>query len=43
LGVTKYLVPPLAILLAWPILGEVPLALVGGVLALVAIALSRRR
>lgn len=45
LGVTTYLVPPLTVLLAWPLLGEVPpaLALAGGVLALVGVALSRRR
>ena len=45
LGVTTYLVPPLTILLAWPVLGEAPppLALAGGVLALVGIAVSRRR
>lgn len=45
LGVTTYLVPPLTVLAAWPLLGEVPpaLALVGGMLALVGVALSRRR
>ena len=45
LGVTTYLVPPLTVLIAWPLLGEVPpaLALAGGVLALAGVALSRRR
>ena len=44
LGVTTYLVPPLAILIAWPVLGETPplLALLGGLLALVGISLTRR-
>jgi drug/metabolite transporter (DMT)-like permease len=45
LGVTTYLVPPIAILAAWPLLGEVPpvLAVVGGVVCLLGVALSRRR
>ena len=45
LGVTTYLVPPLTVLLAWPLLGETPptLALVGGALALVGVSLTRRR
>ncbi len=45
LGVTTYLVPPIAILAAWPLLGEVPpvLAVVGGVVCLAGVALSRRR
>ena len=45
LGVTTYLVPPLTVLLAWPLLGETPpaLALVGGALALVGVGLTRRR
>ncbi len=45
LGVTTYLVPPLTILMAWPLLGEVPppLGIAGGILALVGVALSRRR
>ena len=45
LGITTYLVPPLAIGLSWPLLGEVPagLALLGGLLALIGIAVSRRR
>jgi drug/metabolite transporter (DMT)-like permease len=45
LGVTTYLVPPLAILAAWPLLGEVPpvLAVVGGAVCLAGVALSRRR
>lgn len=45
LGVTTYLVPPLTILLAAALLGEVPplLAIVGGVVCLVGVGLSRRR
>ncbi|SDO54273.1 Threonine/homoserine efflux transporter RhtA [Nakamurella panacisegetis] len=45
LGITTYLVPPLTIALSWPLLGEVPavLALGGGLIALVGIAVSRRR
>ncbi len=45
LGVTAYLVSPLTILVAWPVLGEAPpaLALVGGLLALGGVALTRRR
>jgi drug/metabolite transporter (DMT)-like permease len=45
LGVTTYLVSPLTILIAWPVLGETPpaLALVGGLLALGGVALTRRR
>jgi len=45
LGVTVYLVPPLTICIFWPRLDEAPppFALVGGALALAAIALSRRR
>jgi drug/metabolite transporter (DMT)-like permease len=37
-------VPPLAILLAWLVLGEVPppLALVGGALCLAGVVLARR-
>ncbi|WP_224392494.1 DMT family transporter [Pseudonocardia sp. ICBG1293] len=44
LGVTTYLVPTLVVLLAWPVLGELPppLALLGGALALAGVALSRR-
>ncbi len=44
LGVTTYVVPPLTILASWPLLGEVPppLALVGGGLCLVGVALARR-
>jgi drug/metabolite transporter (DMT)-like permease len=43
MGSTTYLVPPLAILLGWAMLGEVPpgLALPGGVLCLAGVALSR--
>ncbi|RZS91332.1 drug/metabolite transporter (DMT)-like permease [Motilibacter rhizosphaerae] len=45
LGVTTYLVPPLTVLGAWPLLGETPpaLALAGGVLAVCGVALTRRR
>ena len=44
LGVTTYLVPPLVIALGWLLLDEVPpgLALVGGVVCLAGVALSRR-
>jgi drug/metabolite transporter (DMT)-like permease len=45
LGVTTYLVPPLVILLGWLLLDEVPpaLALAGGAVCLLGVALSRRR
>jgi drug/metabolite transporter (DMT)-like permease len=45
LGVTTYLVPPLVILLGWLLLDEVPpaWALVGGVICLAGVAVSRRR
>lgn len=44
LGVMTYLVPPLAIVMGWALLGEVPphLAFAGGVLCLAGVALSRR-
>lgn len=44
LGVTTYAVPPIAIALGWLLLGEVPalLAVVGGVLSLVGVAIVRR-
>lgn len=44
LGVTTYLVPPLVIGLGWLLLDEVPpaLAVVGGVVCLAGVALSRR-
>jgi drug/metabolite transporter (DMT)-like permease len=44
MGATTYLVPPLAVLLGWVILGESPpvLALLGGVLCLAGVVLSRR-
>ena len=44
MGATTYLVPPLAVLMGWIVLGEVPpaLALLGGALCLVGVALSRR-
>jgi drug/metabolite transporter (DMT)-like permease len=45
LGVTTYLVPPLTILMGWLFLDETPpgMAYVGGVLALVGVAVARRR
>jgi drug/metabolite transporter (DMT)-like permease len=45
LGVTTYLVPPITIVLGLVFLGEAPpgLAYVGGVLALVGVAVARRR
>ena len=45
LAVTTYLAPPLAALLAWMLLSEVPppLAFSGGVICLFGVALSRRR
>ena len=44
MGSTTYLVPPLAVLMGWAILGEVPpsFALFGGALCLVGVAVSRR-
>jgi len=45
LGVTTYIVPPLAILLGFAVFAEVPAvtAIVGGAVCLVGVALSRRR
>jgi drug/metabolite transporter (DMT)-like permease len=45
LGATTYLVPPVSVLLGWAILGETPpaLALAGGVLCLLGVAVGRRR
>jgi drug/metabolite transporter (DMT)-like permease len=45
LGITTYLVPPLTIFLGWVFLGEVPptMAYAGGALALVGVAVSRRK
>ena len=45
MGSTTYLVPPLAILMGWAILGETPpaLALLGGVLCLTGAAMARRK
>jgi drug/metabolite transporter (DMT)-like permease len=44
MGSTTYLIPPLAILMAWALLGETPpeLAIVGGALCLGGVALARR-
>lgn len=44
MGSTTYLVPPVAIVLAWAILGETPpsLAYLGGALCLVGVVLARR-
>ena len=45
LSVTTYLVPPITVLLSWVFLAEAPpaMAYVGGVLALVGVALARRK
>jgi drug/metabolite transporter (DMT)-like permease len=45
LGATTYLVPPIVVLLGWLLLDEVPpaLAVVGGVVCLSGVAVSRRR
>lgn len=45
MGSTTYLVPPLAVLLGWWMLDEIPplLALPGGLLCLAGVALSRTR
>ena len=45
LGVTTYIVPPLAIVMGLIFFGEVPapLAIVGGVVCLAGVALSRRK
>lgn len=45
LGVSTYIVPPVTIVLSLILFGEVPavLAIVGGVVALIGVALSRRR
>jgi drug/metabolite transporter (DMT)-like permease len=45
LGITTYLVPPLTILMGWLFLGEVPptMAYAGGALALVGVAVARRK
>lgn len=44
LGISTYVVPPLAILMGWIFFGEIPavLAIVGGVICLLGVALSRR-
>ena len=45
LGVTTYLVPPITIVMGWLFLDEVPptMAYVGGALALVGVAVARRK
>jgi drug/metabolite transporter (DMT)-like permease len=45
MGSTTYLIPPIAILLGWVLLGEVPpvLAFVGGALCLAGVAIARSR
>jgi drug/metabolite transporter (DMT)-like permease len=45
MGSTTYLVPPIAILLGWLLLGETPplLAIVGGAFCLAGVAIARRR
>lgn len=45
LGVTTYVVPAIVVLLGWAAFGEIPtlLAIVGGVVCLVGVAVSRRR
>ena len=45
LGITTYLVPPITIFLGWLFLGEVPptMAYAGGALALVGVAVARRK
>ena len=45
LGVTTYLVPPITIVMGWLFLGETPpgMAYVGGALALVGVAVARRK
>lgn len=45
MGSTTYLIPPIAILLGWLLLGEVPpvLAFVGGALCLAGVAIARSR
>jgi drug/metabolite transporter (DMT)-like permease len=45
LSVTTYLVPPITVLLSWVLLSEAPpaMAYVGGALALVGVALARRK
>ncbi|MET0196057.1 EamA/RhaT family transporter [Rhodococcus sp. RS1C4] len=45
LGITTYAVPPITVALSWALLNEVPhiLAVLGGVVCLVGVGLSRRR
>ena len=45
LGVSTYIVPPLTIIAGWLVFDEVPtlLAVIGGVLCLAGVAISRRR
>jgi drug/metabolite transporter (DMT)-like permease len=44
LGATTYLVPPIAVLMGWVLLGESPalLAIAGGALCLVGVYVARR-
>jgi drug/metabolite transporter (DMT)-like permease len=44
MGSTTYLVPPIAIVLGWALLGETPprLAIVGGAVCLAGVMLARR-
>ncbi|HUC15183.1 MAG TPA: DMT family transporter, partial [Acidimicrobiales bacterium] len=44
MGATTYLVPAITVLISWAVLGQVPtwLAIIGGTLCLVGVALSRR-
>ncbi len=44
MGATTYLVPPMTVLMGWAILREIPpaLALFGGALCLVGVAVTRR-
>ena len=45
MGSMTYLVPPIAIVLGWLLLGEAPpaLAIVGGAICLAGVAVARRR
>jgi len=45
LAATTYIVPTLTVLMAWPILGEIPttLALLGGILCLAGVTIANRK